>query len=131
MTGIDTNVLVRYFVADDPRQFAKARHLLEEQLSPENRGFISSVVLAETVWVLSRTYDVERKEIVEIVEGLLGARNLMLEHKNSVYFALVQYREGSLDFGDALLCEIATGAGCRTTVTFDKRASRHSGFTLL
>jgi predicted nucleic-acid-binding protein len=129
--GIDTNVLVRYLVVDNRQQFEKARRLLEEDLSAEKPGFVSSVVLAETVWVLHRTYKVGRKVIVEIVEGLLGADTLVLEHKDCAYFALAQYREGNLDFSDALIYEIADQSGCTTTVTFDRRASRRPGFTPL
>jgi predicted nucleic-acid-binding protein len=131
VTGIDTNVLLRYFVDDDRLQFAASRKLFEERLRPESPGYVSAIVLVETVWVLARRYGLGRDEIVPIVETMLGEKRLVLEHQNEVYFALAEYRTGDLDFSDALIAAIASAAGCGTTVTFDKRASRHRGFTLL
>ena len=55
MTAVDTNVIVRYLVADDPGQAEAARSLLE-QLTPDNPGFICSEVVIEAAWVLERSY---------------------------------------------------------------------------
>ena len=52
MIGLDTNVLVRYLTQDDAAQSALANQVIEEQLTPRNPGFISSIVLVEVVWVL-------------------------------------------------------------------------------
>jgi predicted nucleic-acid-binding protein len=131
VTGIDTNVLVRYLLGDDRRQAAASQRFFEEQLSRETPGYVSAVVLAETIWVLTTTYRVGRETVVEIVEGLLGEERLVLEHENDVFFALAEYRTGGLDFSDALIATIAASAGCHTTVTFDKQAARTKGFTLL
>jgi predicted nucleic-acid-binding protein len=49
MIGLDTNILVRYLAQDDPVQSPKARELIEQQLTEENPGFLSVVVMAETV----------------------------------------------------------------------------------
>ena len=55
MTAVDTNVIVRYLVADDPGQSEAARSLLE-QLTPDNPGFICREVVIEAAWVLERSY---------------------------------------------------------------------------
>ena len=72
MIGLDTNVLVRYFAQDDPRQSAAASRLIE-RLTPENPGLVTSVVLAETVWVMEDLYAAKREQIASIVEDLLRA----------------------------------------------------------
>jgi len=56
MTGLDTNVLVRYLAQDDARQSAIATRWIEEELSPSQPGFVSLVVLVEVCWVLQRLY---------------------------------------------------------------------------
>ena len=56
MIGLDTNVIVRYLVQDDPLQAAAASHVFEDLLSSENRGFVAAVALCEVVWVLKRGY---------------------------------------------------------------------------
>ena len=53
MIGLDTNVIVRYVVQDDPRQSAAATRLMEKTLSAENPGFVAVVTLCEVAWVLA------------------------------------------------------------------------------
>ncbi len=55
MIGLDTNVLVRFLVQDEPRQAARADSLMA-QLSPTSPGYLSTVVLVETYWVLRSAY---------------------------------------------------------------------------
>lgn len=50
MIGLDTNVLVRYLAQDDPTQSPRATEIIEQEISKEKPGYISSVVLVETVW---------------------------------------------------------------------------------
>ena len=52
MIGLDTNILVRYIVEDDPVQSRKATECIEQHLTEHNSGFISAVAIAETAWVL-------------------------------------------------------------------------------
>jgi predicted nucleic-acid-binding protein len=52
--GIDTNILIRYFVRDDPAQFRAAAKFVESDCSEEEPGVVNHVVLAELVWVLER-----------------------------------------------------------------------------
>ena len=59
MTGLDTNVLVRYLVRDEPAQAARATRELER----DARFLIGSVVLCELVWVLDAGYGLSRPEI--------------------------------------------------------------------
>jgi predicted nucleic-acid-binding protein len=52
VTGLDTNVLARYLMQDDPRQSPRATRLIES-LSAEAPGFVPVVTIVELVWVLS------------------------------------------------------------------------------
>jgi predicted nucleic-acid-binding protein len=49
MIGLDTNVLVRYLVQDDPEQSAAAGSLFDT-FTAEAPGFISAVSIVELVW---------------------------------------------------------------------------------
>ena len=73
MIGLDTNVLVRYLTQDDPRQSASATRLLEDTLTVERQGFVSTVVLVELVWVLETGYRCRRVEVAGVIERLLRA----------------------------------------------------------
>ena len=129
MIGLDTNIVVRFLMLDDPAQSARAAQILEA-LSEDEPGFVSVVVLAETVWVLDRFYRQNRATIAEIVQGLLGADSLVLEHSAEVALALSAMRDQGADFTDALIAAIAGSAGCIHTLTFDRRAARLPGFAL-
>lgn len=52
MIGLDTNVLVRYIMQDDPKQSAKASKLIES-LDGNNQGYITMVSVVELYWVLT------------------------------------------------------------------------------
>lgn len=56
MTGLDTNVLVRYIVQDDPKQSKLATECIEQRCTSESPGFVNLVVLCELTWVLARGY---------------------------------------------------------------------------
>ena len=131
MIGLDTNVIVRYLAQDDVRQSAAATRLIEGSLTAESRGFVSIVTLAEIVWVMSSSYKVNRAAVADIVEGLLTAPQMILEHAEVIWRALATFRNSRANFSDALIVELGRDAGCSKTVTFDRRASRHPGFEAL
>ena len=131
MIGIDTNVLVRYFAQDDPVQSRKATAVMEQHLTEQNPGFISVVALAETTWVLERVYRLKNEEIAAVIERVLQADTLAVEHEAEVATALTALWQGSGSFADALIGAIDAQAGCSRTLTFDRKALRLLGFELL
>lgn len=131
MIGLDTNVLVRYLVQDDPVQSAKATQVFEHRLSARNPVFISVVVFAETVWVLERSYRFSNAEIAAAIEGILQTNLVVVENEQEVFTAMIALKEGRASFADALIGALNTRAGCSGTVTFDRKASRLPEFELL
>jgi len=131
MIGLDTNILVRYLTQDDPVQSAKATYILERRLTPKNPGFVSVVVVVETVWVLDRAYGLTAQEIAAAVERLLQVEVLIIEDEQQVFTAMVALKEGRASFADALIAELGARAGCTRTLTFDQRAGRLPSFELV
>ncbi|CAN5275649.1 type II toxin-antitoxin system VapC family toxin [soil metagenome] len=131
MIGIDTNVLVRYVAQDDATQAAIATRFIEETLSREQPGHISLVALAELVWVLRTRYDASRPEIARTLEVLLTAPRLRVQDEAAVWIAVDEYDAGPADFADALIAALGRVHGCSHTVTFDRKATRITGMTLL
>jgi len=122
MIGLDTNILVRYVMQDDPIQSAMATAWIEERLSAENPGFISVVAIAETVWVLDLTYGVADQDIAAAIERLLQADVLVVENEQQVFTAMVALKKKQGSFADALIAGLGAKAGCASTLTFDRRA---------
>ena len=130
MIGLDTNILVRYLAQDDAVQSPIASDLLERRLSAEEPGFISVVAMAETVWVLRRSYKIRGPALAACVARLLQADVLVVQHHPAVHAAMVAYRDRNVDFGDALIGLLGLEAGCTRTLTFDQDALRQPGFAL-
>jgi len=128
MIGLDTNVLVRYLTQDDPVQSPKATHVIEQQLTEANPGFVSIVAMVETVWVLDRAYRLADQEIATAIERMLQADVLVVESEQDVFTAMIALKEGRGGFADALIAALGDRAGCSCTLTFDRRALGLSGF---
>ena len=130
MIGLDTNVLVRYIMQDDPKQAAKATKLIES-LTPAEPGFVTLVTVVELFWVLTASYDLSRAQIVEAFDALIRSKQLLVEQTDQVLRALRVYGAGSADFPDCLIERTAKAAGCDKVMTFDVCASKQAGMTLI
>lgn len=123
MIGLDTNVVIRYLMQDEPQQAARASAFIEQHLSRENPGYISLIVLVEIAWVLRSCYGIDREKISRTFRALLEARQIWLERADLVVRALRRYSDTVADFSDALIVEMAGDQGCSETVSFDRKAS--------
>ncbi len=131
MTGLDTNVLVRFLVRDDAAQAKAAERFLREQCTTEEPGWVNRIVLCELVWVLDRAYGYSREHIAGVLERLLRTRQLAVEGFPHAWKALSAYRDAKGDFADSLLASTNREAGCGHTVTLDRHAARLEGMVLL
>jgi predicted nucleic-acid-binding protein len=113
---VDTNVVVRYLLADDARQAEAARKLMQGA----ELVAISLPVLCETVWVLSRGYKLAAEDIAQAIETLTRARNVKTDQA-AVDAGLVVLRAGG-DFADGVIAHEGMALGGEVFVTFDKQA---------
>jgi len=130
MIGLDTNVIVRYIMQDDPGQAAKATTLIEG-LAAEAPGFVPLVSVVELVWVLSSSYKLTRSQITQVLDVLLRSRQLLVDQAEHVVRALRAYSAGTADFADCMIERTASAAGCAKTMTFDVAAAKTAAMTLI
>lgn len=131
MIGLDTNVLLRYLVQDDPAQSARAAEVIEQRLTTADPGFVSLVCVLEVVWVLRSLYHRSREQIADHVEMILAADTLEVQNEQEVYQAVIALRNGSGTFEDALIGALGAWWGCTATLTFDQNAAKRlNGFQL-
>jgi predicted nucleic-acid-binding protein len=128
--GLDTNVLLRLLVADDPAQVARARAWLRAHRQDE-RFLINRIVLCELVWTLRRAYLFDREQIADVIDRVLKSYAVVVEDEHSVEFALYLYRISGADFADCLLGVTNGFLGCASTATFDQRAAELDEFELI
>jgi predicted nucleic-acid-binding protein len=122
MIGLDSNVLLRLIVDDDPAQSTRAARFVEARCSRENPGFVDRVALCETVWVLMRAYRFGRAETASVVADLLASTDIVIEDRDMVRTALSRFERNAADFADALIGLVNRSRGCTATATFDRRA---------
>ena len=120
MIAVDTNVLARYIVDDDPKQSAAAAAMIERAISKNETLFIPQIVLCELVWVLSYAYKFTRSEIVGVLHQLRRGAQIAVEGVDEVRRAIENYASERGDFADYLLAERSIANGCTSIATFDR-----------
>ncbi len=128
MIGLDTNVLLRLFLEDDPGQNERARQFVASA-ARDAPLYINSIVLVEFVWVLLRSAKLGKARVVSIIEAILTSDDLEVMHVDCAREALESYRLGKADFADYYLSSMNVELGCSATATFDTTAATDSFFT--
>lgn len=131
MTGLDTNVLVRYLTEDDVVQSRRAAAWIRTATSRHERCFVSAVALCELAWVLRGAYDVSKADLLLTLERLLATSQFVIGDKDIVRAAVSAYRDGRADFADYVIGALHLDAGCDKTVTFDRRLRGNAQFQVL
>ena len=122
MRAIDTNLLVRLVVRDDARQVESAEKFV-------SRGaWVSTLVLAETIWVLDAVYERSANQLAAAVEMMLTHAELTLQDGDAVSAALKDYRaHPSVGFSDCLILATARKAGHLPLGTLDRQLGKLAG----
>lgn len=118
MIALDTNVIVRLLVDDDPGQTRRARRLIERR-----PALVVPTVLLETEWVLRGAYGLGPEGIARSLRGLLGLPGMSVGSADAVAQALEWFEKG-LDFADAL--HLALAADAEAFATFDARLAKRA-----
>jgi predicted nucleic-acid-binding protein len=128
MRGLDTNVLVRHVMGDDPAQAAVARAVIANAEGAGERLLVTVPVLCELVWTLERSYRLSREQIAEVVATLLGSPVFVVEERTPARLALHDFERGRAGFVDYFVGQLAHAQDCRTTLTFDEALLDHPHF---
>ena len=128
MKTLDTNVVVRVLIGDDPQQTPIAEKAF---LAAIDSGgiYLPDVVLAEVAWVL-RGYDLDRATRHRLLEQLVRTRGVVVDDIDAVIDALDRFRQAG-DLADQLILARATSAAALPVMTFDRRFSGSDGVELL
>jgi predicted nucleic-acid-binding protein len=131
MPALDTNVLVRYIVQDDPAQLASAKRLISRFVAEGATLFVPVTVVLELEWVLRSSFEFGKDDVLTTLSSLFSAAELTFESERALEVALQLFRKGSADFADCIHVALATQAGEQPLWTFDKSAAKVSGAQLL
>jgi predicted nucleic-acid-binding protein len=125
MPGLDTNVLVRWLVADDDEQVARAQRLFETARASQAPLFIASTVALELEWVLRSRYRFDKAIVLQTFNALLETQELEFQSEAALERALHLYRQGNAEFADCLHAGTCGAAGKGPLLSFDEKAARY------
>lgn len=128
LTTLDTNVVVRLLIGDDPLQTPIAEQAFLQAIA-SGGVYLPDVVLAEVAWVL-RGYDLDRPTRFQLLERLVRTRGVVVDDIDAVIDALEHFRQGG-DLADQLILARATSAGALPVLSFDRRFAASEGVELL
>jgi len=112
----DTNVLLRFVLADDPKQYRSAKEALEKATAV----LVTNHALCEMVWVLRSRYGVSRDNLVATISLVRETENVVLDLQ-AVNAGIAALQSGA-DFADGVIAYEGHWLGGETFVSFDKKA---------
>ena len=118
MRAIDTNILVRIAINDDPNQVTEAKRALEA-----GNTLLCLSVCLEAEWVLRSGYNLPPETVADILTRFAGTEGMTVERPDLLAKAIAWHR-GGMDFADALHLAIATDLGCDSMISFDSRFTK-------
>jgi predicted nucleic-acid-binding protein len=131
MIGIDTNILLRLWLDDDPAQSARIDLLLAEHGGLPGSLLVTDVVLVEAVWTLRSAFEQDKHAQLIAVRSLLEETAFAFEDREAVADALSLFDAGSCGFADCLVVAKHARHGCDFTATFDRGMRRLPGVKVL
>lgn len=114
--AVDTNVLARAVLQDDPKQGKAAAKLLEEATLIA----VSLPSLCELVWILRRGAKLSKDDVAQTIRDLLGTANVSMD-RPAVEAGLAVLEAGG-DFADGVIAHEGAWLGGETFVSFDRKA---------
>jgi predicted nucleic-acid-binding protein len=131
MIGIDTNVLLRLWLNDDPAQSKRIDALLATHGGMPGSLLVTDVVLAEAVWTLKSAFGQDKSAQLIAVRSLLEETAFAFEDREAVAAALSLFEASSSGFAGCLVVAKHARQGCDFTATFDRGMRKLPGVKVL
>lgn len=131
MIGIDTNVLLRLWLNDDPAQNKRIDALLATHGGMPGSLLVTDVVLAEAVWTLKSAFEQDKSAQLIAVRSLLEETAFAFEDREAVAAALSLFEASPCGFADCLVVAKHARQGCDFTATFDRGMRKLPGVKVL
>ena len=124
---LDTNVVLRHLLGDDPDHSPRATAYLGRVERGEVRVRTADTVVFETVFVLERTFRQPKVRIRDGVLAVLDLPGVVLPGKRRVHRAFELYVGVNIPFADAFHAALMESLGLTEVVSFDRDFDRVSG----
>lgn len=119
---IDTNLIIRFLLNDNPRQAASVKSLFSSQ----EKLHLPELIVAEVVWVLQSVYKFPKSAIIEKLQQLIGL-NIFICNKKLLNRSLALYKEYPVSYIDAYLTAFSIESRLEGLYSFDKGLDKVKG----
>ncbi|MBA7509904.1 hypothetical protein ES705_01877 [subsurface metagenome] len=120
MIFLDTNIFLRFFLKENESMFQRLEKLFYEIISGNIIGVSNSMIIAEVVWVLSRSYKWNKEKICDNIEFILSTPNIRFKDKVILVNASSIYKEKNIGFIDAYNYSYMKANGVTEIYSFDR-----------
>jgi predicted nucleic-acid-binding protein len=129
LKGIDSSVLLRYILEDDPVWSKAATRFVDEECTVKSPAFVNLVVLVEVIWSLRRQKGYRKDTVITVIREILESQSLVVEKEEIVAEALKRYEEGAAGFSDCLIASLNNHMQAKPTFSLDKDAVKAGIFS--
>lgn len=123
---IDTNLIIRFLVNDEPEKVTRVEHLLKDS---KNKNVLLDTVIAEIIWVLTSYYSLDKIEIIEKIKALIHVDsvecNAFLLNR-----ALSIWEENNISYIDSYLSAVAE-LGNMPIYSYDRKLAAISSIKVI
>ena len=130
MIGLDTNVVLRLLLSDDPAQKMRAAKFIQQAKRLDTRIIITLPVVLEMEWVLRSSAKMSKAQTMSVFDLLLESYDIEIEDEKVLEQALHMYANAAADFAECLFLAQYQRMGCDSMMTFDAKAARMAGVEL-
>ena len=131
MLGLDTNVILRLLLADDPVQKKRASKTIARAKAAGIPVMLGLGVVLELERVLRSNAKMDKAQVLGVFRLLLESYDVQIENERVLEQAVHTYQYASADFGECLFLAQYQRMGCQTMLTFDAIAARMEGVSLV
>lgn len=126
MIVLDTNIILRYLLADNEELSVKAKKYFIQAEAGKYKLYLDEVILAETIWVLGSYYEQDKKKIVPVVRKLVNQDWIVMGKKTLCNQALETWLREDVSYIDSWVYSLSREKGVELE-TFDAKLVRLNG----
>ncbi len=123
---LDTNVLLRFVTGEPADQAQEVAGLFTAAEAGKVRLGVSPMVLAETVFVLTRFYEQPRAKVAEVLAHLISCPGFQSDEQARMLRALKLFGAANIDFVDCYLAAVSIQEGI-PVISYDKDLGKIHG----
>lgn len=121
--SLDTNAVLRYLLNDIPKQAQEVDKFFSFAKDLKCRVVIKNVIFVETVFVLTKSYGLNRSQVANQLSEFISIPYIEFEDRELLNETLVKFSTVTVSFVDLMLAIDAKQTG-KTLVTFDKKLEK-------